>query len=171
MTTHTLIPDRNTLTNQLVRWLSPNEQGYFITLNSLVTLNDATDPRFEQELHRLQPLVCKVIGFLKEHCFGNEYIRTHDECRLKCVIAYEVGHETHRLHAHILAAHDGSTNRDCYSVSRFFRRKWPKLVGASHPRGLVHVTPADIPRDRIWYMTKQTQFISRWHSESSIDFA
>jgi hypothetical protein len=40
-------PDRNRLTNELVRWLSPNDEGYFISLNSIVKLTDAADPRFE----------------------------------------------------------------------------------------------------------------------------
>lgn len=165
-------PDRNRLTNELVRWLSPNDQGYFITLNSLTVLDGQHDQRFEQATDAMQPKVVKAMRFLKEHCFGNYYRRNHDDSRLKCLISYEVGRDGNRLHAHIVAAHDGSTDRSCQSVANFLLRKWTKLLGVEgHSSGFVHVVPVDVARDRVWYVTKQARFLSRWNGISSLDFA
>lgn len=164
--------DRNRLTDQLMRWMSPNDQGYFITLNSLSVLNGHTDPRFERVTFALQPKVVKAMSFLKEHCFGNGYRRYHDESRLKCLVSYEVGSDKNRLHAHIVAAHNGETDRDCDSVARFLDRKWAKLLRLEYnASSFVHVAPIDLLRDRVWYVTKQAGFLARWNDISSLDFA
>lgn len=164
--------DRNTLTNQLMRWLSPNDQGYFITLNSRVVLQGQSDPRFEHAVFAMRPMVVKAMVFLKEHCFGNSYRRDQDESRLKCIISYEVGSDEHRLHAHIVAAHDGSTDRDCNSVGNLLSRKWTKLLGFNgQPSNFVHVDYLDIARDRVWYATKQARYLSRLNGISNIDCA
>lgn len=164
--------DRNRLTDQLMHWLLPNEQGYFITLNSRVVLEGQSDPRFENEAFAMQSKVVKAMSFLKEHCFGNSYRRNHDESRLKCIVSYEIGRVENRLHAHIVAAHDGSTDRDCDSVASFLSRKWPKLLGfRRQPNKFVDVEPVDIARDRVWYVTKQARYLSRLNGISSIDCA
>ncbi|WP_220636057.1 hypothetical protein [Georgfuchsia toluolica] len=165
------IPDRNRLTNELVRWLSPNDQGYFISLNSLVTLNDASDSRFEHEMFKLQPKITKLCGFLKEYCYGNGFRRSRDESLIKCVLAYEIGQDNGRLHVHVVGAHDGTTNRTADDVQKFMSRKWAKLMKIDDHEGFAHVEAIDVLRDRVWYVTKQSRFLSRWHGESTLDLA
>lgn len=164
-------PDRNRLTNELVRWLSPNDEGYFISLNSIVKLTDAADPRFEHEMFKLQPKITKLCGFLKEYCYGNGFRRNRDESLIKCVLAYEIGETNGRLHAHVVAAHDGTTKRTANAVQKFISRKWAKLMKIDDHEGFAHVEAIDVLRDRVWYITKQSRFLSRWHGESTLDFA
>jgi hypothetical protein len=167
--------DRNELTDQLERWLDYQQKGYFITLNSVVTLNDMTDQRLREQHHRFEAQVVKLMCFIKEYCFGRRYLRTQDqECMkyMKCVIGMEIGSKNGRLHAHIVAAHDGSTQRDLASVQRFIAHKWVKIINVDHEQSFTHVENMDVARDRLWYITKQSNTISRWHDGmSNISFA
>jgi hypothetical protein len=164
--------DRNELTDQLEGWLGYQQKGYFISLNSVVTLDDMTDQRLRERLQCFEAQVGKLMGFLKEHCFGRRYLRSQDQTCLKCVIGMEIGNENGRLHAHIVAAHDGSTQRDLASIQRFIAHKWAKLMKVDHEQSFTHVEDMDVPRDRLWYITKQSSTIARWHDGmSNISFA
>ena len=164
--------DRNELTDQLEGWVGQRQHGYFISLNSVVTLNDMTDQRLREQHQRFEAQVAKLMGFIKEYCFGRRYLRTQDQACMKCVIGVEIGNENGRLHAHIVAAHDGSTQRDLASVQRFIAHKWAKLMKVDHEQSFTHVENMDVTRDRLWYITKQSSTIARWHDGmSNISFA
>ena len=56
--------DRNELTDQLEGWLGYQQKGYFISLNSVVTLDDMTDQRLRERLQCFEAQVGKLMGFL-----------------------------------------------------------------------------------------------------------
>ena len=155
--------DRNELTDQLESWVGQRQHGYFISLNSVVTLNDMTDQRLREQHQRFEAQVAKLMGFLKEHCFGRRYLRSQDQTCLKCVIGMEIGNKNGRLHAHIVAAHDGGTQRDLASIQRFIAHKWVKIMNVDHEQSFTLVENMDVARDRLWYITKQSNTISCWH--------
>ena len=164
--------DRNELTDQLEGWVGLRQHGYFISLNSVVTLDDMSDQRLREQHQRFEAHVAKLMGFIKEYCFGRRYLRTQDQACMKCVIGIEIGNENGRLHAHIVAAHDGSTQRDLASIQRFIAHKWAKLMKVDHEQSFTHVEDIDVARDRLWYITKQSSTIARWHDGmSNISFA
>ncbi len=163
---------RNKLTDELTGWLGESNQGYFISLNTKVTLTGLLDPRFENEMHKMNVKVQKLMIFLKEYCFGRKYLRQPDHSSLKGVIGYEVGADKGKLHAHIVATHRGDTDRSIENVNEFMHRKWCKLMEVElHDDSLSHVEFIDVVRDRVWYLTKQVNALHRWQGASSIDLA
>ena len=91
--------DRNELTDQLEGWVGQRQHGYFISLNSVVTLDDMTDQRLREQHQRFEAQVAKLMGFIKEYCCGCRSLRTQDQACMKCVIGVEIGNENGRLHA------------------------------------------------------------------------
>lgn len=164
--------NRNQLTDAIIQWIGSRQHGYYITLGTQHFLKSQTDTRLQDCIDDAHPKVSKLMGFLKEYCYGNTFRSTRDDNLLKCVISYEVGDSANQLHAHIVAAHDGTTDRSCRAINDFITRKWSKLIGLTYRQDeFVHVAPIDVARDRVWYGTKQTAFISRWHHVSNISLA
>ncbi len=161
--------ERQTLTDVWADWLKDFREGYFVTLNSKIYLESKYDPNIHQRISILKPKVKKVVGHLNEYCYGRKYLRSEQDAELRCLAFFEVGAEKGMLHAHLVAAHNGSTNRSIVDVQRFINRKWKTQYQYSGDTKFVDVAPIGTAKDRIWYCTKQSELFQRKHGDGNIE--
>jgi len=69
---------------------------------------------------------------------------------------------------HIVAAHDGSTNRSVSDVDQFTQRKWSRFYSFDGSDKFTDVANLDDVRDRVWYLAKQSVLFQRVHGELNV---
>lgn len=159
--------DRQTIKNAWSGYFNGCDKGYWITLNSRWKVSSITDPRVRNQFLNLEPHVQKFVHKLNKHCYGRSYLR-EEKSKLKVLAAYEVGQADGLIHCHIIAAHDGSTDRTTDEINLFSKLKWNQIHGAWGRDQFVNVAAVDDVNDRLWYVTKQTQQLQRLIGESNI---
>jgi hypothetical protein len=161
--------DRGKLTDELTTWFGDRVQGYFITLNTKMRLHPPrNDVKTSNAFIRCGQQVRSVMEFLDEYCYGRNALKGK---RLAKASVVEIGNPRSEsrddvdrgdlVHAHIVAAHNGDTDRDVGSVKRFLERKWALFYDISASEAFVNVKPIGELRNRVWYMTKQNAYVER----------
>lgn len=138
--------DKNKLISDLSSEFSIDSKGYFITLNAFK--NDQI--QFEQDLG-------KIAHKLNDFCYSRAYKRK--EKRLKIIAAIETGKENDILHAHLIVAHQGETDRTLPEVNSYVRKHWYKTIGFyDHLGTMVDVQDIGEASGRIGYIVKDTNY-------------
>lgn len=159
--------DRQAIKNAWSGYFNGYDKGYWITLNSRWKVSSIADPRVRNQFLNLEPHVQKFVHKLNKHCYGRSYMR-EEKSKLKVLAAYEVGKVDGLIHCHIIAAHDGSTDRTTDEINLFSKLKWNQIHGAWGRDQFVDVDAVDDVNDRLWYVAKQTQQLQRLIGESNI---
>ncbi|MCX7144080.1 MAG: hypothetical protein NT123_24180 [Proteobacteria bacterium] len=161
--------DRQQITDLWTDDFDGLNDGYWITLNSKNRVKNFTDPLVKYKLSNLAVQVGKYVMQLNEYCYRRQYLKRRPGAELRCLVGYEIGdkddpnRDGQMLHAHIVAAHDGSTNRTVSDVERITRTKWSKFQKFAPDGNFIHVEDLDNVRDRVWYISKQAVAFQRWH--------
>lgn len=138
--------DKNKLISDLSSEFSADSRGYFITLNAVK--NDKI--QFEQDLSN-------IAHKLNDFCYGRAYKRK--EKRLKIIGGIENGKENGILHAHLIVAHQGETDRTLPEVNSYVRKHWYKTIGFfDHFGTMVDVQDIGEAAGRIGYIVKDTNY-------------
>lgn len=148
--------DRQEITDAWVKRFNGLNQGYWITLNSKIRVAGHDDPRTPGKFIECGAMVEKFIGHINEYCYGRKFLRGTPGAKLTCLVAYEVGAVDGLVHCHILAAHGGSTNRTVNDLIKVATFKWSTICSTGGSKQFVDVDDIGSIKDRIWYMTKQT---------------
>lgn len=132
---------------EISSWLSAENKGYFITLNTL----KKDKIQFEQELRKIAH---KLNGF----CFGRAYERKEKE--LKIIAGIESGKVDDILHAHLVVSLPHETKRTLFEIDSYVRKSWCGLIGiANVPQGsMVNVQHLGEDAGRIAYIVKDTNY-------------
>lgn len=162
------ILDRQQLTNIWSAHLHRFNSGYWITLNSKKQVSSFTDQTLNHKIIRFSSEIDKFVGFLNEFCYGRQYLKHRPGARLACLAGYEVGNEDGMIHAHIVAAHDGSTDRSVSDVARFTNRKWSSFYRFDGSTTFVDVACVGNIKNRVWYITKQAEAFQRLHGDFNL---
>lgn len=163
------IIQRQTLTNVWSDRFADFRKGYFLTLNSKMQVDSIYDSTVMNKVSILKTKVQRIVGHLNEYCYGRRYLRREQDAELLCLAFFEVGEKTQMVHAHLVAAHNGSTDRSVDEVHRFTNRKWKTEYQYSGNTTFVDVATIDVVKDRIWYCTKQSVIFQRVHGEGNIE--
>ncbi len=138
--------DRASLTSEVSSWISGSNNGYFITLNTI----NKDKISFEQDLS-------KIAHKLNDYVYGRNYRRNFK--RLKIIAGIETGKENGILHAHLVVAHQGETNRQLFDINCYLRRHWYKLIGLNDYDGsMVNIQKIGDSDSRITYILKDTKY-------------
>lgn len=138
--------DKKQLITDLSSKFSADSRGYFITLNAFK--NDRI--QFEQDLSR-------IAHKLNDYCYGRAYKR--QEKRLKIIGAIENGRENGILHAHLVVAQQGETDRTLPEVNSYVRKHWYQTIGFfDHFGTMVDVQDIGGAAGRISYIVKDTSY-------------
>jgi len=162
------ILNRQELTNIWTKRFEKFNEGYFITLNSKKAVSSLFDYRAPLRIIELDAEMQNIHNHLNEFCFGRKFLRHEVGSRLNCLAAYEIGTENGMIHAHILAAHDGTTNRSVSEVTKHLNAKWGKVYQFDGSNSFVNVQELGRASDRIWYMTKQSEHFQRRFGELNL---
>ena len=162
----TKITGRQTLKDEWEQHFEGFNTGFWIGLNSKKYVVELSDYRTPTKVDSLDGEVGKYIKQLNEFCFGRKYLREAD-AKLKCLVGYEVG-GTGMVHAHIIAAHRGNTDRTVQEVEKFSNRKWSNFYKFDGSKQFVFVEELKNPGDRIWYITKQSVAYQRRFAEFNL---
>jgi hypothetical protein len=155
------ILSRQELTDAWTNFHKKSCAGYWITLDSKMRVESQTKSNVVPKLIRFEGEIDQYVAKLNEYCYGARFLRREPNARLTCVVSYEIGKEDGLIHAHILAGHDGSTNRSVDQVERFTYRKWQNFYDFSGSDQCLFVESIGNPHDRIWYMTKQSEELQK----------
>lgn len=138
--------DKNILISEVSTEFPVDSKGFFITLDAVK--NDRI--QFEQDLSR-------IAHKLNDFCYGRAYKRK--EKRLKIIGGIETGKENGILHAHLIVAQQGETDRTLPEVNGYVRKHWYKTIGFyDHLGTMVNVQDIGRVHDRIAYITKDTNY-------------
>jgi hypothetical protein len=138
--------DKNTLVSDVTSWMPVSRTGYFITLNA----RTKEWVCFEQDLK-------KIAHNLNHFIYGRAYER--QEKTLKIIGGIETGKVDGILHAHLIVALQGETNRKLPDVNMYIRKHWYKLIGLhDHNGSMVDVQDIGNPEERISYISKDTDY-------------
>ena len=159
---------RQELTNTWSKRFAGMDHGYWITLNSKIRVQDRYDRHIPNKFIEFGGMVEQFIDLINERCYGRRYIRHEPNARLTSLVSYEVGNEDGLVHCHILAAHDGSTNRTVEDLKRVSIWKWSGLCNTEGSTQFVDVDAIGNIHDRIWYMTKQSENHQRLFGEFNL---
>jgi len=159
--------DRQTIKDAWSEYFSDHRKGYWITLNSRWNVSSIADHRVRRQFLNLEPHVQKYIHKLNKYCYGRSYLR-EENSKLKVLAAYEVGPTDGLIHCHIIAAHEGSTDRTTEEISSFSKWKWSQIHGTWGRDQFVNVNAVDDVNDRLWYAAKQSEQYQRLFDESNI---
>lgn len=143
------------------------DKGYWISLNSKIRVKSPQDPKTPNKFIEFGGMVEKFVEQINDYCYGRRYLKV-PEAKLTCLVAYEIGDSEGLVHCHIIAAHDGSTNRSVSDVERVSRKKWAAIARTDGSIQFVHVADLGSVKDRIWYMTKQTTNHQRLFGETNL---
>lgn len=140
---------------EISSWLSAENKGYFITLNTL----RKDKIQFEQELRKVAH---KLNGF----CFGRAYERKEKE--LKIIAGIEMGKVDDILHAHLVVSLPHETKRTLFEIDSYIRKSWCGLIGiANVPQGsMINVQHLGKAEGRIGYIVKDTNY---WLQNDSLN--
>lgn len=145
--------DRQMIKNAWSGYFSGCDKGYWITLNSRWKVSSINDPRVRNQFLNLEPHVQKFVHKLNKHCYGRSYLR-EENSKLKVLAAYEVGRTDGLIHCHIIAAHEGTTDRTTEEISSFSKWKWNQIHKTWGRDQFINVAAVDDVNDRLWYATK-----------------
>lgn len=158
---------RQTIKDAWSEYFKGYDKGCWITLNSRWRVSSITDPRLRNQFLNLEPHVQKFVHKLNKYCYGRSYLR-EEQSKLKVLAAYEVGQEDGLIHCHIIAAHEGSTDRTTDEIRLFSKWKWHQIHGTWGRDQFVNVAALDDVNDRIWYVAKQSHQLQRLIGECNI---
>ena len=159
--------DRQKLTDAWYKRFDGLDKGYWISLNSKIRVEGLADPRLPDRLMKFEPMVEKFIHQINEKCFGRRYIKD-PSIRLTCLAGYEVGKVDGLVHCHIIAAHDGGTDRTVEEIREISKRKWDGICNTNGSQQFVHVDEVENVQSRLWYLTKQACEMERVHKVSNL---
>lgn len=98
--------------------LSSYQQGYFLTLNALMS-----------DTIKQEEQVKTLIHWLNCYCYNRKYRR--NEIRLKVVGVSEIGTINQGLHMHLMIFHNKNTNRTFNDIESFVKAKWCLIISAN----------------------------------------
>lgn len=157
------IKDQRTLVDTFSRVLKGLDKGYWITLNSDKSVSGLDDKCLDSRITDFEPKVIQFISELNEYCYGRQFLKKRPGAKLNCVGAFEVGNHERLLHVHIVAGHNGSTNRSIPDIQKFSSSAWNRIGQfKKHLNTRVRVEDIGTVSARIWYMTKQSVEFQRW---------
>lgn len=134
---------------EIVDWLGANNQGYFVTVNSL----SKDRIYFEQDLGRLSHR-------LNDFCLGRSYKRK--ESRLRVLAGIETGQSSKLFHAHLVITADKVIHRTFKEINAYTRKQWYSLIGLNNPYGsMVDVQPVGDLYGRVDYIAKDFHYWMR----------
>lgn len=162
--------ERQQITDAWTERFKGLNDGYWISLNSKIRVTGHNDPRIPNKFIEFSSKVEKFIDQINEHCYGRKYLHRTPGAKLTCLVGYEVGTVDGLVHCHIVAAHDGSTNRSVNDLIRVSMLKWSAICNTNGSKQFVDVDAIENVKDRIWYMTKQSTNHQRLFGELNLSF-
>jgi hypothetical protein len=156
------------LTKEWAKRFQGLDQGFWISLNSKIHVNGRYDSRIPGKFIEFDGMVGKFIDHMNEHCYGRKYLRKEPDAKLTCLVGYEVGNFDGLVHCHIVAAHDGKTNRSVSDIKKASIWKWSGIANTKGSKQFVDVSEIGDINDRIWYLTKQATEHQRMFGESNL---
>lgn len=163
-----MVLDRQQLTDAWSKRFDGLDQGYWITLNSKIHVKGLDDPHIPGKFIEFSRLVEKFIDQTNEYCYGRQYLNRKQDCKLTCLVGYEVGKIDGMVHCHIIAAHNGSTDRTVDDLKNIAILKWRGICNTGSSTQFVDVDAVGNVHDRIWYMAKQTTNHQRMFGEFNL---
>ena len=113
--------------------LDRRTKGWLITLNTKAVIEDRHDiDKVTDEFNKLD----RQIGIFANRLNGFCYRRRRN-LRLKIISGFEIGNKN-RLHAHVIAAHDGDVDKTISQMKREVAKQW-KLVYQFDEVGFIDV--------------------------------
>ncbi len=159
--------DRQKLTDAWLNRFYGFDKGYWISLNSKIRVQGLADPKLPDRLIKFEPMVEKFIHHINEKCYGRRY-QKDPNARLTCLAGYEVGEFDGLVHCHIIAAHDGSTDRTLEEIKEISKWKWDGICNTGGSEQFVRVDDVGDVKGRLWYLVKQACTMERIHKVSNL---
>lgn len=138
--------NKQQLISELSTEFPADSKGFFITLNA-----------FKNDRIQLEQDLSRIAHKLNDYCYGRAYKRK--EKRLKIIGAIENGRENGILHAHLVVAQQGETDRTLPEVNSYVRKHWYQTIGFfDHFGTMVDVQDIGKAAGRIGYIVKDTSY-------------
>jgi len=106
------------------QYLSEHAAGYFVTLNTITTINPIST-----DLTHFNHQLTQMATWLNEFCYGSQFRKRG--ARLKIVTLPEQGLLKEGLHAHLVITYSPEMTKSHQEINAFIRRKWYRMIGAS----------------------------------------
>lgn len=142
--------------------LDRRTSGWHITLNTKAVIENRHDvDQVRNELNTLERQIGVFANRLNGFCY-----RRRKNLRLKILSGFEIGAKN-RLHAHVIAAHDGDVDKTISQMKREVARQW-KQVYRFDDIGFIDVQEIYDMKGIIGYVTEDASKMIKQYQQGNV---